>query len=71
MYGCRFQHTKECAEAVVMTNALQQEVLMVLRRPTHLVIAAYEMHVLGVLNLQRQQQADRLQRVCSPVDVVS
>jgi len=37
----------------------------------HLVVAAYEVHVLRVLDLERQQQADGLQRVRPPVHIVT
>ena len=38
--------------------------------PTHLVVAAYEVHVGGVLDLERQQQADGLQRVGASIHIV-
>ena len=34
-------------------------------------VATYQVHVLGVLNLERQQQADGLQRVRPPVHIVT
>ena len=34
-------------------------------------VAAYEMHVRRVLDLQRQQQADGLQTVCPAVHIVA
>ena len=37
----------------------------------HLMVAAYEVHSLGVLELQRQQQADGFQGVRAPVHVVA
>ena len=37
----------------------------------NLVVAAYEVHSLGVLQLERQQQADGLQGVRAPVHIVA
>ena len=36
----------------------------------HLMVASYQVHILGVLYLERQQQADGLQGVGSPVHIV-
>jgi hypothetical protein len=36
-----------------------------------LMVATYQVHVLGVLNLESQQQADGLQRVSPPVHIVT
>ena len=52
--------------------ALCSELLRpMLPRIPHLVVAANEVHVPGVLNLQRQQQTDGLQRMRTAVHKVA